>query len=69
MKTLVLKVDDSRYDDLLAYLKGFEFVDVADEQVWANEKSLLEKRLKDLKEGKESVFLWDEVRDFAFSKP
>lgn len=53
----------------VANLKGIRLVKVAEEQVWANEKSLLEKRLKDLKEGKEAVYFWEEVKAVAFSKP
>ena len=53
----------------VANMKGIRLVKVADEQDWAHEKRLLGKRMQEVKEGKEAVYLWEEVKAVAFSKP
>lgn len=53
----------------VANMKGIRLVKVADEQDWSHEKRLFGKRTQELKEGKEAVYLWEEVKAVAFSKP
>ncbi|MBA4303463.1 MAG: hypothetical protein C0424_04485 [Sphingobacteriaceae bacterium] len=68
MKTLVLNVEESKLDAFLGFLKSLDYVSIADQENWLDEKSLIEKRLGDLKQGKEPIFLWDDVKDIAFHK-
>lgn len=69
MKTLVLNVEESKLDAFLGIFKHLDDGSMADQEKGLDEKTFIKKRLKNLKAGKEAVFLWEEVKDMAFSKP
>jgi len=69
MKRITLNIDESKAEAFLSFIKTLDYVSISDEIVIPEEQQReVERRLKDLEDGKMETRSWNEARKDIFKQ-